>query len=48
MEPKQHRFNVYSKVVCIILEVVSGVLVCRHMLVVLVYFCFALHLHCAL
>ena len=48
MEPKQYRFNVYSNVVCMIFQVVSGVLVCMHMLVVPVYFCFALRLHCAL
>ena len=48
MEPKQHYFNVYSKIVCIIFQLVLGVLICIHFLVALVYFCLALHLHCAL
>ena len=48
METKQNRFNVYSKVVCKIFQVVLRVLVCIHMLVVLDYFLFALHLCCAL
>ena len=39
MELKEHHFNVNSKVVCIIFQVISGVLVCIHMLVVLDYFC---------
>ena len=48
MEPKQHRFNVNSEVVCIIFQLVLGVLVCIHMLVALDYFCLALHLRFAL
>ena len=47
MELKQHHFNIYSKVVCIIFQVVLGVLVCIHMLVALDYFHLALHLCCA-
>ena len=48
MEPKQHHFNVNSKVVCIIFQVVSGVLVCIRMLVALDSFCLALHLRLCL
>ena len=35
MKPYQHRFNVYSKVVYIIFQMVLGVLVCIRMLVAL-------------
>ena len=48
MEPKQHYFNIYSKVVYIIFQLVLGDLVCMYMLVALIYFYLALCLHCAL